>query len=114
MNMMPNPEHLETLNRGVETWNKWRELHPKIQPYLLNADLIKRNLEGINFEGAYLHRANLAGANLYGAKLYKAELVKVSLNGANLTSADLRNTNLSHAYLIALCTCMETTTYATH
>ena len=36
---MANPEHLEILKQGVETWNRWRSLHSDIKPNLSYADL---------------------------------------------------------------------------
>jgi hypothetical protein len=36
---MANPEHLEILNQGVESWNKWRKENPHIKPDLSEAFL---------------------------------------------------------------------------
>ena len=31
---MPNQTHLEMVNQGVEAWNKWREEHPELEPFV--------------------------------------------------------------------------------
>lgn len=41
---MPNPKHPETLKRGVEGWNRWREEHKEEIPNLRGADLRRANL----------------------------------------------------------------------
>src|SRR5579864_6817578 len=43
---MANPEHLNILKQGVETWNQWREEHPEIEPDLQEANLVGTHLEG--------------------------------------------------------------------
>ncbi len=35
---MANPEHLAILKQGVELWNKWRDEHPGMTPYLRAVD----------------------------------------------------------------------------
>jgi hypothetical protein len=114
-------EHLNRLNEGVESWNKWRSDNPHIRPILIDVDLSLRNLNGINFSNASLERAELMGtqliqANLRGAKLRNAKLCGVehfhptdtintqryqtcNLSDADLTDADLTNTDLTDAEL---------------
>ena len=76
---MANPEHVEILKKGVDTWNKWRKDNPETNPDLRSAPL----------QGADLINANLSGANLTGADLNGAELHSVNFNEANLALADL-------------------------
>jgi uncharacterized protein YjbI with pentapeptide repeats len=75
---MSNKEHLRILNQGVETWNRWREDHPHIQPNLWQANLRGNSrtgldLSGIDFHDAQLAMANLSAAILHGANLSKAD-----------------------------------------
>ena len=84
---MASREHLQIIQRGVEVWNQWRNLHAEIWP-----DLRGANLFGANLSGAYLGGANLRGAYLSGAYLGGA-----NLRGANLRGADLSGANLSRA-----------------
>ena len=58
---MANPEHLEILRQGVETWNDWRKQNLNAQPKL---------------DGANLHGANLSEANLIEANLFRATLIR--------------------------------------
>lgn len=102
-------EQLEIVSEGVETWNKWRKLHPDVKIDLTSADLRNRNLAGINlararlefanFANSDLRNASFASANLDSACLAFADLENAVLNFANLTSADLRATNLRAAAL---------------
>ncbi|MGB9123642.1 MAG: toll/interleukin-1 receptor domain-containing protein [Candidatus Angelobacter sp.] len=126
---MANPEHVNILEEGVETWNKWRETNSSIVPNLAKADLSRvdlrganlyqANLGGANFDGAQLSRANLSGANLSRANLnrvklsraklraaalggtdfHKAELTSADLSGAQLTNANLSEARLTRADL---------------
>jgi hypothetical protein len=97
---MANPEHLQILEQGVETWNARREQTPYIYmdgtyPPGIRPDLSKANLSGANLSGADLDAANLSEANLSGADLRKAHLFDVNLSGANLSGANLSEANLS-------------------
>ncbi len=56
---MANPEHLNILKQGVETWNQWREEHPEIEPDLQEANLVGTHLEGVPLTGAPLEGARL-------------------------------------------------------
>jgi uncharacterized protein YjbI with pentapeptide repeats len=105
---MPNPEHLDTLQKGVDTWNQWRKDHPEVvQPDLSGADLNGANLSDTDLRGVNLFRANfrkarLQGsffnwADLRGARLHWADLRRVDLTSANLSEADLRGVDLREA-----------------
>ena len=100
---------LTLLESGVEKWNRWRAAHPKVRPFLSNAnlswtnkhigslegiDLSNSDLEDADFEGNSLSKANLAGANLKGANF-----VDAGLNEADLTGANLRWANFTEAHL---------------
>jgi uncharacterized protein YjbI with pentapeptide repeats len=117
---MANEKHLAMLQKGVDTWNKWRTKHFDIRPDLSGVNLDKAKLSGANLSGtdlsrvslltADLFKANLNGANLSGANLSGATLMEADLMGANLSSttfyksnlarADLSGANLSQASLI--------------
>jgi len=56
---MANPQHLALIQQGVDVWNEWRQLNPKIRPDLREADLKQLNLKYANFEYADLSQANL-------------------------------------------------------
>ena len=76
---MADHEHLDILKRGVETWNRWRQEHPDIQPDLSNASLRRTDLSGIDLRGAYLSEADLTNADLSDTNLvcsltHKSEL----------------------------------------
>jgi uncharacterized protein YjbI with pentapeptide repeats len=86
---MADPDHLKTLQQGVDAWNAWREWNSSITP-----DLREANLRGANLSGA-----DLSNANLYGAELSRADLSHADLHGANLSGADLTAANLGRARL---------------
>jgi uncharacterized protein YjbI with pentapeptide repeats len=96
---MPNPKHLEILNKGVEVWNKWREDNPDVRPDLIQADLKGANLEEANLERAHLKEAHLEGANLEWANLGWANLEAAHLKEAHLEGADLEGAHLEWANL---------------
>lgn len=117
---MANPEHVEILWKGSETWNQWRKINPKVYPQLRganlqNAPLNSANLTGANccpadLSGANFHNADLSDANLFGADLSgailsvsalsRANLSEANLSGANLRMATVYRTNLSGANLL--------------
>ena len=86
---MANPEHLEILRRGVETWNKWRRDHPNIYPDLIGANLIGANLRGADLGDANLRGANLSGADLLGANLRDADFTYAKLGFTTFADNDL-------------------------
>ena len=111
---MANPEHLATLEQGVEVWNQWREDNPEVAPDLKSADLggcdfvaadfrgadfMGAQLDGVNFNKANLTRAHLSGTNLREADLGGADLCLAKLTGAILVQADLCGADLIRACL---------------
>ncbi len=96
---MANEEHLEILNSGVETWNRWRDENPDTVPDLSHANLVGRALMGINLRRTELGRVNLRLTNMSGADLSHASMVKADLSRTDLTHADLCHANLSMADL---------------
>lgn len=105
---MPNSIHLQELNKGAKSWNKWRTANKKIIPDLSDADLSETNLMVLpNVEGIKLadmrkynlSKANLKNANLIGVNLEGANLSFADLSGADLDTANLRKTNLKNANL---------------
>lgn len=96
---MPNEEHLKILMQGVETWNRWREDHPHVQPNLYRANLRGNSRTGPDLSGIDFHEAQLAMANLSGAILHRANLSKAVLNGAYLLRANMPDATLTKADL---------------
>ena len=96
---MANPEHLEILNQGVNVWNNWRENNPNIYPDLHGADLISKNLEGINFSKTILVNVQLNHANLAHSDFSEANMISVVLRDANLDDAYLLNARVGAAHL---------------
>ncbi|MGI8932477.1 MAG: pentapeptide repeat-containing protein [Phormidesmis sp.] len=107
-------DRLTLLKNGIETWNKWRSLHPN-EPcnlagqdlsygYFFGGNFCQVDLSGANlrqaclisadFRGADLTGADLTGAYLADAVFYGADLSHANLGGANLDRADLRRANL--------------------
>ncbi len=121
---MEKSELLSILSKGPSVWNVWRRdnptanidlsgivLHETRVPWT-NRELIKFDLEGINFrsvnlegavlKGANLRRADLSAANLRYSNLRKSNLsgsllCNTILSGANLTLTILRDANLARA-----------------
>jgi hypothetical protein len=93
---MPNPEHLQRLQQGVEAWNQWREQNDDITPNLREANIYQAPLRGADLNEAELIEANLGGADLAEARLWRADL-----SGADLREADLRRAVLEDANLVA-------------
>jgi hypothetical protein len=69
---MANQEHLDMLKRGVDTWNRWREEHPEIQPDLSKVDL------SVNF----FVQANLSSTNLFGTNLSVSNCIMANFSKA--------------------------------
>jgi uncharacterized protein YjbI with pentapeptide repeats len=55
---MADPDLVDVLRRGTETWNRFRVEHPESQ----SPNLSRAELQGLNLDGADLHGANLTGA----------------------------------------------------
>jgi hypothetical protein len=101
---MANPEHLEILKRGVETWNRWRLDNPVILPDLRSADLNGADLFDANLSYADISYTNLgytdlSHANLSYANLRYARLGHADLSYVDLSHADLRLATFINAYL---------------
>ena len=116
---MANQEHVKTIKKGVEHWNKWREENPEVVPDLAWDNLVGvhlscanleganmklafcrgGNLEGVNFKNATLYGTNLEESNSKGADMEGASLEGAHLRKADLTGANLRNTNMKLANL---------------
>ncbi|WP_261891633.1 pentapeptide repeat-containing protein [Acaryochloris marina] len=96
---MANHEHVAELGKGVESWNQWRENHPRMIPLLQGADLQGADLKGAYLQRANLQKANLQEANLQEANLQGADLQEANLQEANLQEANLQGTNLQKADL---------------
>ena len=87
---------------GVNDWNAWRAKHPTERPELRGADLLKRDLTGIDFHDADLYRATFWKAKLDRADLRNADLSSTNMNGTSLVGADLRGANLRFGRLVAV------------
>jgi uncharacterized protein YjbI with pentapeptide repeats len=126
---MANPEHLDILKQGVETWNEWRAQHPDIEPdlsrarlnherlfdanlrnanlgftqlehaFLGRADLLEADVSYSYLSGAYFSGADLRGALLSGSLASDADFTGARLEGASLTNARLRHAKLGGAKL---------------
>jgi uncharacterized protein YjbI with pentapeptide repeats len=81
--VMANPEHLEILKQGIETWNAWRMKDADL-PDLSNANLSEL-LFGARLTDASFNGANLSGANLSGLNLYRATFLLADLDGSELS-----------------------------
>ncbi|MBV5328588.1 MAG: pentapeptide repeat-containing protein [Chlorobium sp.] len=86
---MANPEHLATLHKGVETWNRWRQEERVLRPDLSGADLWGANLRGVNFSGSVLRGAILTDADLGSADLRGADLSAANLGGTDLSKSTI-------------------------
>jgi uncharacterized protein YjbI with pentapeptide repeats len=53
---MANPDHLNTLEQGVDAWNAWRKQQSDTIPDLNGAELSGANLAGANLKGTDLKR----------------------------------------------------------
>jgi hypothetical protein len=92
-------QHLQLLNQGVPTWNRWRDENPTVRPDLSGSDLRKRmlrnaNLSASNLAGADLRDVNFRRADLSGANLDRAKLYRAFISGANLNQTTFRATVL--------------------
>jgi hypothetical protein len=95
---MANPDHLKTLQQGVDAWNAWRKQHP-VEPALSGAKLSGAKLSKASLSEADLRRADLSGADLSGADLSGANLSAAELSQANLRGADLRGASFVDAHI---------------
>ena len=79
---MANEEHLVTLKKGPEIWNRWREAHPGEAPDLRRAKLIGCDLRGLDLQAAQMGEADLRNANLANVCLAEANLEASNFFGA--------------------------------
>ena len=70
---MANRRHLNILEQGVETWNRWREENSDIEPDLRGANLQGKELVGADFSDADIRSTNFSRANLRGAQFGQAK-----------------------------------------
>jgi hypothetical protein len=101
---MANQEQLAILEKGVETWNKWRDENPEAgidlkEAQLRHVNLANAHLKDARLDGAMLWEANLNGADLRNACLNNADLWGAHLEGAVLREARLDGTVLWEAHL---------------
>src|SRR5579883_1338434 len=92
---MAKQEQIDILQQGVETWNRWRQEHPDVQPDLQKVYFRQADLRGINLQGARLNDSNLSVANLSDANLSDSQIYRSALLGTNLTGANLSRASLS-------------------
>jgi uncharacterized protein YjbI with pentapeptide repeats len=96
---MPNQTHFEMVKQGVETWNKWREENPEIEPDLSDVDFSGLKLNNANLSDADLRRTNLKNTDFRGANLVRADLRASNINQTSFNLAKLREANFSESYL---------------
>jgi uncharacterized protein YjbI with pentapeptide repeats len=89
-----NDEHLALLRQGTATWNEWRRRDASVTPDLSSANLVIRDLMGMDFSWAYLADADLSFAKLSGASLSLADLTNANLRHSDLSDANLRGADL--------------------
>lgn len=77
-------EMVELLKEIVENWKE----------SLLEVDLSKADLEGVNFSEAYFGSVNFEDANLQNTNLYEAQFNDSRIKGANLKGANLHSAHL--------------------
>ena len=94
-----NTEHLEIFNRGMASWNEWRQANPGIKPVLAEADLSESDLSGFNLSETDLSGADLYQVNLSGANLKLADLRGADLSGSNLSNSDLYKCDFGGTFL---------------
>ena len=100
----PNKRHLNNLNKGVKSWNRWKDKEPRVIAQLSGAHpkevyLDKIDLSNAELEGAFLSEKSFREAKLNSANLSNADLRKVDFSNSNLNGANLRKVNLSYANL---------------
>ncbi|NEQ48556.1 MAG: pentapeptide repeat-containing protein [Leptolyngbya sp. SIO3F4] len=83
------PENFEPLRAGI--------YHLEAKSTLIDANLSRRDLGGIDLSHSDLAGAQLAESNLLGAWLVGVQLTEADLSNANLNSSNLSNANLQRA-----------------
>jgi hypothetical protein len=82
--VLSNKYHLKLLEKGVDSWNKWRKENHYIKPDFSKANLSEK----------CLNKADLSRAKLIGANLTEADMILACLVGANLHEADMSATRI--------------------
>ena len=90
---------VELLNKGVKSWNDWRDKNRNVKVDLSGADFRDTNLSNVNFDSAILTHVNLSKACLKYANFGNADLSNANLEYAILTKAYLKDANLNYANL---------------
>ena len=96
---MPNSEHFEIVQQGVDEWNKWRDENPEIEPDLSDCDLSEMRLNNANFGDTDLRRSNLKNTDFRGSNLVRADLRAANISKASFNLAKMREANFSEAYI---------------
>lgn len=101
---IPNKRHFNVLNRGVKSWNRWREKNYRVIPQLAGAKPTENYLDEIDLhhadlKGSFLQNKSLRASNLSGAILSEANLSHADLSDADLLGADLSGANLTKVNL---------------
>ena len=99
---MANPKQLARLRKGIEAWNRWKELDPEIgwglrEANLSDAKLREAKLDNANLSSTDLRRADLSGASLRRALLFSSDLTDALVSNASLSNAQLKSAVLSKA-----------------
>jgi len=96
---MPNAQHFEIVQQGVEAWNNWREENPEIEPDLSEFDLSNMKLNSANLNDTDLRRSELRNTDFRNASMVRADLRAANINKASFNLAKLREANFSEAYI---------------
>ncbi|TNJ36077.1 pentapeptide repeat-containing protein [Prosthecochloris vibrioformis] len=106
------------LRKNVSDWNRMRRENTGVKVRLSGAELnhkvlddvnlVRADLQGVEFKGGDLVGADLRGANLSGANLREADLSDADLGDADLRGAYLWRANLSWARLVGAVVNSET------
>ena len=67
---MADPDHLNTIRRGVDAWNARRQREPRITPDLSEVRLIRADLGGANLSYTRLVEVDITNADLTGCRIY--------------------------------------------
>ncbi|PWQ93431.1 pentapeptide repeat-containing protein [Leucothrix arctica] len=99
---MPEQSNAELINKSVKKWNSWFENRFKPDSYfdLSNAEIIKKDLQGImlsgvSLKGADLSKSNMSGVYLGNTLLEGANLEECVLSSSNFCSGDLVKVNFT-------------------
>ena len=87
---MSNPEHLDLVKQGADTWNRWyKEHYWGTTPDLRGADLSNMDLSDVRLSFARLEEACFSGSNLQHAYFVKSRLIHADLSHTNFRVAHL-------------------------